>query len=59
MKGGLRKRHTVAIWTFTFQKKSGLVNVIWKAISNQPTGQNYELFKLKIQLYYTNLLHFL
>ena len=23
--------HTVAIWTFTFHKKSGCVKVIWKA----------------------------
>ena len=29
--GAIQALHTVAIWTFTFHKKSGCVRVIWKA----------------------------
>ena len=44
--------HTVAIWIFTFHKKSGFVRVILKA--NQPTSRIHHFFGLEIQIYYTH-----
>ena len=48
--------HTVAIWTFTFHKKSGYLVISWfgRQISNKPGGQTNQPFHLKIQIYYTH-----
>ena len=35
-------------------QKIRLCNWFGRPISNQPTGQNYEVFDLKIQIYYTD-----
>ena len=41
--------HTVAIWTFTFHKKSGCVKVIWKANFKTAYSHIHELFVQKIE----------
>jgi hypothetical protein len=48
--------HTVAIWTFTFHKKTGYLVSSWfgRQISNKPGGQTNQPFHLKIQIYYTH-----
>ena len=41
--------HTVAIWTFTFHKISGLVRVILKANFKQSTGRDYNFFSAEVK----------
>ena len=43
--------HTVAIWTFTFHKKSGFVRVILKANFNSTYKPNSSMFWSETQIY--------
>ena len=43
--------HTVAIWTFTFHKKSGFERLMLKANFNSTYRPTLSLFWLKIQIY--------